>query len=460
MKNQKKILIGVTSSISAYKVLDLIPLFLKQNLDLEVVFSSNATKMFDIKQFEKVLNKPIYQDLFETPQNSGQNFKTTKTNFNYQNYLKNQQSINHIFLADSCDLILVCPATSNIISKLANGICDDLLSTTIFASNKPVLICPSMNVLMWQNPILQYNLKKLQKLDSRFVILKPDYGEMACGHIGKGRLPEVEKILNKSLEILNKESLHLTQKINLTKTGEKKLNSRLVLITAGGTTEDLDNVRVITNKSSGKTGIALAQSCLKQNIKVKLLLSTNTNWTEITKFLQTFYPFLGSKDDFFAQDNLQIQTFRTSKDLAKLIKSNLRPNQIVFHAAAVSDFIPTKTKSKISSDKEISLKLKPAPKILGQIKVWEPKCFLVGFKLESNIKIEELTKKAQESLQKNSCDLVVANLESLKTGTENDLNRVWLITENEVKTLKLNSKTIITNQILEKVLKITSKIKH
>jgi phosphopantothenoylcysteine decarboxylase / phosphopantothenate---cysteine ligase len=310
--------------------------------------------------------------------------------------------------------------------------------------------------LMWQNPILQHNLTKLQKLDSRFVVLEPDYGEMACGHFGKGRLPEIKKIFNKSLGVLK--NLDLTQKNNLAKNlakiVEKKLNSKSVLITAGGTTEDIDNVRIITNKSSGKTGISLAQSCLKLGMKVKLLLSTNTNWTEITKFLQDFYPFLGSKDDFFAQNNLHIETFRTLKDLAKLIKSNLKPNQIIFHAAAVSDFIPTQVKAKISSNKQISLKLKPASKILGQIKIWEPKCFLVGFKLESNIKIEELTKKALKSLQKNSCDLVVANLESQKTGTENDINKVWLFTQNEVKTLKLDSKAIIANQILEKVLKI------
>lgn len=455
----QKILVGLTSSISGFKVLDLLPKFLEQGFDLEMVFTQNASKMFDVKEFEKILKKPIYTDLFFTPKD---------LNFKYQNYLKNQKPINHIYLADSCDLILICPATSNIIAKLANGICDDLLTSVVSASNKPVLICPAMNVKMWENPILQYNLQKLQRLDKRFSILEPENGDLACGYTGKGRLANNSKIFETSLEILKKHSKtafsvnidnqnkqQVEQKVtNLNKDlelGLKKNKIKEVLITAGGTSEKIDEIRFITNKSTGKMGISLAQVCLEKKYRVKLLLAKNTNWSEIIEFLQVDYPFLQSKNDFLNQENLEIQTFTTSDELSKLIKSKLKPHQIVIHTAAVSDFILKNQdlSNKIPSSENLSLEFVPLPKILSQIKLWKPDCFLISFKLEINLSQEELIQKAQKSLQKNNSDMVVANLVTPKTGFESDTNEVWIVLQHQIVHLGLDTKIQIAKKILD-----------
>src|SRR3989338_4806660 len=181
LKN-KNIVIGVTGSIACYKVLDLIGKLRKSGTNVYVIMTKSATKLVDIRDFEKISGNEVQIALF-------------LPSIDYKDYLKKNKPIKHISLADIADLFLICPATANIIGKIANGIADDLLSTSIMATNAPVLICPAMNVKMWKNQIMQENVKKLKKLNYHFV--EPEYGELACGYKGVGRLAKLGKIVER-----------------------------------------------------------------------------------------------------------------------------------------------------------------------------------------------------------------------------------------------------------------------
>src|SRR3989339_385214 len=220
-----KIVIGISSSISCYKVIDLISR-LKKDFEIDVIITKNTLNLIDKKDFENVLCKNIAVELFDKE-------------FDYKGYLKNNKKIKHISLADSADLFLICPATANIIGKIANGIADDLLTTSVMATKAAVVICPAMNVKMWENEIVQENVKKL--MSSGYYFVEPEYGELACGYKGVGRLADLNKII---------------KRIGLLLKNKKDFEGKRVLVTAGATSEPIDAVRVITNRSSGKMGVA------------------------------------------------------------------------------------------------------------------------------------------------------------------------------------------------------------
>src|SRR3989338_7809812 len=245
LKN-KNIVIGVTGSIACYKVLDLIKKLRKEKANVYVIMTYGSQKLADKKDFEKASNNKVYTDLFEA-------------DINYKDYIKKNKPIKHISLADIADLFLICPATANVIGKIANGMADDLLTTSIMATNAAVLICPAMNVKMWKNPVLQSNIKRLKELKYEFV--EPEYGDLACGYKGMGRLANLQKIINRAETIIERRN---------------NLAGKKILVTAGATSEEIDPVRVITNKSSGKMGVYMAEEAFLRGADVTLIRGANS----------------------------------------------------------------------------------------------------------------------------------------------------------------------------------------
>jgi len=233
MLTGKTIVLGVTGSIAAYKIANLASMLVKLNADVHVIMTQNATHFITPMTFETLTNNKCIVDTFDR-------------NFNFD--------VKHVSLAKRGDLFLVAPCTANVIGKVANGICDDMLTTTIMATKAPVLFSPAMNTGMWENPVLQDNLKKLQHYG--YHVIEPVVGRLACGDTGSGKMPSEETLLEHIL-------LHLAR--------EKDLKGKRLLITAGPTQEAIDPVRFISNRSSGKMGYALAKMAVLRGAQVTLV---------------------------------------------------------------------------------------------------------------------------------------------------------------------------------------------
>jgi len=366
----KTIVIGVASSIACYKVVDLVKK-LKKGFDIEVVMTSNAEKLIDKKEFEKVLGKKVHSGLFVK-------------GWGYKDYIKREES-EHISLADKASLFLICPATANTIGKIANGVGDDLLTTSVMATNAPVVICPAMNCKMWENRIVKENVNKLRRMGYYFV--GPEKGKLACGYSGIGRLSNINKILKSIKKMINI---------------KKILKNKKIIVTAGGTVEEIDPVRVITNKSSGKMGVYIAEEAAKMGADVTLIRG-NTS-------VEPFGPIKDIK-------------INSVNQLFNEIKKNIKKNEIMIHAAAVSDFTIDKksivpnslsraqTNKKIKSNNKNSLilKLRKNKKIINEIKKINKKIKLVGFKAEYKVSEKELVNRASSLLKKAKAEFVVAN---------------------------------------------------
>ena len=340
-------------------------------------------------------------------------------NVDYKDYIKKNKPINHISLADIADLFLICPATANIIGKIANGIADDLLSTAIMATNAPVLICPAMNVKMWKNPIVQENVKKLRRL--RYEFVEPEYGILACGYKGVGRLANPGNIL---------------ERIKLTIARRSDLKGKKILVTAGATSEEIDPVRVITNKSSGKMGVYIAEEAFLRGADVTLIRGANS--------VEPQYNF----------NDIEIYSV---KDLFEEIKKNIKNADIMIHAAAVSDFtIGNRPNKKIKSNESLNLELTPTTKIFENIKKLNKNILLVGFKAEYNVSEKILVERAYELLKSADAELVVANDVGKKgRGFDVETNEAFVVDKNKkVAHLGLADKRAIGNGILNEIKKM------
>ncbi|MEK6983622.1 MAG: bifunctional phosphopantothenoylcysteine decarboxylase/phosphopantothenate--cysteine ligase CoaBC [Nanoarchaeota archaeon] len=397
----KTIVIGVTGGIACYKALDLIKELRKLGSTVHVVMTENATHLADFKDFEKASGNEVQSSLFHPK-------------INYIGYIKKNKPIKHITLADIANLFLICPATANIIGKIANGIADDLLSTSITATIAPVLICPAMNVKMWKNPIVKENVKKLRKLNYNFV--EPEYGDLACGYKGVGRLANFRKILDRTELLLKQRS---------------DFKDVRILVTAGATIEEIDPVRIITNKSSGRMGTWIAEQAFLRGADVTLLRGYNS--------IEPNY-------------SLKEEKFTTVNDLHNKIAGHIRNADIVIHSAAVSDFtINNKKATKIKSNKELHLELAPTTKIFEKLKKMNNKIFLVGFKAEHNVNKTILINRAYELLESASANLVVANDVGKKgRGFDVDTNEVFVVDRNKmVEHIRLADKRIVADKILD-----------
>ncbi len=392
MLSGKNILIGITGGIAAYKICELIRMYKKSGANVKIVVTPNALNFVTKLTLQTLSQNNVASEQFEI------------TDFKPE----------HISYADEADIFVIAPATANTISKIANGIADNLLTSIALAFKKPIVIAPAMNCNMWSNPFLQENLKKLES--HSYIIVPPESGFLACGTTGEGRLAELSKIYDKTVEILNN--------------NKKILSGKKIVITAGGTVEDIDPVRFISNYSSGKMGTALADFADKLGAETVLIT---------TKDVQKNYKTVKVKSA------LEMQTALTEEfDTADYI----------FMSAAVADFRvkefnPQKTKK--TSEDTITLELVKNPDILQNLcnKKNHDKPVIIGFCAET----ENLIENAKNKIQKKGCDFIVANDVSRKDiGFSSDENEVYIIDKNlDVKKIEKQSKTKIAEEIIKEV---------
>ena len=400
MKNKNKtIVIGITGGIAGYKISGLIKLLKQKDYHVEVVMTETAVKMFGTEIFQKETGKPVFYQLLGK-------------DFDYREIVERRE-VDHIKLADSADLLLIAPSTANTIAKLAAGFADNFLTTLSLAVACPIVICPSMNVHMWENPQTRENLDKLQKRG--VIVIPPDSGDLACGYTGVGRLRDIKEIAG-ILENLLKKS--------------KQLSGRKILVTAGATMEAIDSVRYITNRGSGKMGLAIAREAKRQGAEVLLLRSQN------------------AVSDSFVPE----KTFSSGGQLKKLLEEHTPVYDIIFHSAAVSDYIPEKKyKGKIESKRSLDLKLIQTAKLIGRIKKINQGIKLIGFKAVFGKNREEMKKIAGDLFRSSRADFIAVNDVSRKdSGFEADDNEIFLVTKKgTVVKLEKAAKDKIAAQLLE-----------
>ncbi len=398
------VIFGITGGIAAFKSIELVKELKNEGLDVHVVMTKHATEMISPKEFKLVSGNLVITKLFGK-------------DFDYKKILENKD-VKHISLAEKANVMVICPATANIISKLANGIADDYLTTTALAVTSPIIICPAMNVNMWNNPIVQENLEKLRKRN--FYIVEPEKGMLACGYEGMGRLAEIKKVKQEVLNCLNQ---------------KKSLKGKKVIVTAGGTVEKIDDVRVITNRSSGKMGVAIAEECFLRGAEVLLLRAKNSVAPRYC---------------------INEKTFTTADGLLKMVESNVKKYDYFYHAAAVSDFKPeVQIKGKLSSKKTVIIKLKPQVKILDRIKEFNPSIRLIAFKAECISDQGKLGNVAFKRLKESNSDVIIANdVGKRSRGFEVDTNEVMIIfADGEKVFVPLSDKRKVAQQIVESVSK-------
>lgn len=395
MLNGKTIVLGVTGSIAAYKIAGLASMLVKQHADVHVIMTKNACNFINPITFETLTKHKCLVDTFDR-------------NFEF--------SVKHVSLAQAADVFLIAPASANVIGKIANGICDDMLTTTVCATRKPVLISPAMNTGMFENPIVQDNLKKLARFG--YHIIQPAVGRLACGDVGTGKMPSEEELFNNILLAIAK---------------EKDLKGKRILISAGPTQEAIDPVRYITNHSSGKMGYALAKMAKLRGADVTLVSGP----VSITAF-----------------PGIEVVDVTSAADMYDAITTRSSQADIVVMCSAVADYTPTLySEQKVKkSDGDMSIALsrtKDILKNLGENK--RDGQIVVGFSMET----ENLIENSQAKLQKKNVDMICANsISTDKTGFGVDTNKVTLIFKNCVEELPLCSKEETADMILDQIIKL------
>lgn len=389
---KKVIVLGITGCIAAYKAAEIARKFIRLGYTVKVVMTEAATHFVTPLTFQTLTREPVITSLF-------------------QGQVRGE--IQHISLAEEADLILVAPATANILAKAARGFANDALSTTILSCQTPVVFAPAMNARMYLNPVTQENLVLLKKRG--FYIIEPESGELACGMDAVGRLARVETIVKKVKSIL--------------KTKEQ-LKDKNIVVTAGGTREPIDPVRFMGNLSSGKMGYAIAEEAALRGAAVSLI-------TAPTQLL----PPAGA-------DIIQVET---AEEMRKEVLKNFEKADVVVKAAAVTDFRPSQvSKSKLKKDeKELVLKLVRNPDILEELGRLKKKQILVGFAAES----ENLEGNARKKLKAKNLDLVIANdITKPGMGFGEDINEVLIIDKKgEVEKYSPMFKVALARIILDKV---------
>ena len=389
MLSGKKVLIGITAGIAAYKICELIRMFKRQNASVRVVCTPNTLNFVSKLTLQTLSQNDVGVDEFNIAQ-----FKPE-----------------HISYADEADVMVIAPATANTIGKLANGICDNLLTSIACAFKKPILLAPAMNTGMWENCFVQENIQKLK--NSGYQILEPESGFLACGTDGKGRLCDLNTIFEATVKILN--------------TGKKLIGQKIV-ITAGGTIEEIDSVRYISNYSSGKMGVALADCAYSQGADVILVSTVET------------------------QKPYRVVKVKSAQEMEEAVNKEFDGATCIIMAAAVADYRAKEIvnhKMKKTEQDEISIQLVKNPDILKNLcqrKVGESPV-IVGFCAES----ENLLQNAKEKITRKGCDFLVANDISRKDiGFSSDYNEVSILKKDgTVIPVERATKTEIASKILE-----------
>ncbi len=391
MLSDRKIIVGITGGIAAYKACEIVRRLKKLGAQIIVVMTQNAQKFITPLTLETLSENEVVSEMFPE---------------------KKVVGVRHVNLAQWADLILIAPATANIIGKIKSGIADDILTTVTISTKSPVMFAPAMNVNMWENPIFQQNMECLKGMGYHFI--EPESGDLACG-TGKGRLPEPEFIVNQVVRLL---------------TGKKDLEGKSILVTAGRTQEPLDPVRYISNRSSGKMGYAIAEAAQRRGAKVTLISGPAALPTP-------------TQVDFIRVE--------TAKEMHTAVKSHFTKADALIMAAAVSDFtgsvVPAgKIKKK---EQNMLLKLRPTADILKEMGRRKGKKILVGFSLET----EDEVKNSKKKLAEKNLDLIVVNNPNVPgAGFEVDTNVVTLIDKTgKIVKLPLLSKREVAEKVLERV---------
>lgn len=367
MINNKTVVIGVTGGVAAYKALDVISTLRKRNIEVHVIMTKSAQEFVNPLAFQSISQNLVVTDMFSEPK---------------------AWEIQHISLAKKADLLVVLPATANIIGKVANGIADDILSTTIMAAKAPVIFAPAMNTNMYNNPIVKNNISKLKDFGYNFIT--PASGRLACGDVGEGKLAETKIISEIILSMLY---------------DIKDMMGKKVLVTAGPTIASIDPVRFITNRSTGKMGYAIAEEARDRGAEVTLI-SGPTN-----------------KDIPYGVNCIRVNT---NEEMLEAVVNNFSISDIIVKAAAVADYKPKEysTKKIKKSNNELTLELVKDTDILKRLGEMKKNQILVGFAAESN----DLIENAQQKLKSKNLDYIVANdISDTSIGFASNENRVSIL---------------------------------
>ena len=398
MLKGKTVVLAVSGSIAAYKIASLASALGKLHADVQVLMTQNATNFINPITFETLTGNKCLVDTFDR-------------NFQY--------SVEHVALAKRADVVMVAPASANVIGKIANGIADDMLTTTVMACKCKKIISPAMNTQMFENPIVQDNLKKLEHYG--YEVIQPAVGLLACKDVGKGKMPEPETLL----EYILREVAY-----------EKDLKGKKILVTAGPTQESIDPVRYLTNHSSGKMGYAIAKVCSMRGADVTLV----SGKTAI-------------KPPLF----VDVVPVTTAREMYEAVTGRFDRQDIVIKAAAVADYRPkTISEQKVKkADGELSIEMERTDdilKYLGEHK--RSNQFLCGFSMET----EHMLENSRKKLKKKNLDMIVANNVKVEgAGFAGDTNIVTLITRDDETQLPLLSKEETAVEIMNKILEQTEK---
>ncbi|MCP4344733.1 MAG: bifunctional phosphopantothenoylcysteine decarboxylase/phosphopantothenate--cysteine ligase CoaBC [Desulfobacterales bacterium] len=394
--NNKNIVLCVCGGIAAYKSAEFLRLLIKQDANVRVIMTQNATEFVGPLTFEALSGQPVCTSLFEKSSDDA--------------------SIKHIDWAGEADAVVIAPATANIIGKCAHGIADDALSTFLLAVKCPVLICPSMNTHMYENKAVQRNLNQLRA--DGFIIAEPESGELACGTTGAGRLPEPADILDRLFSCLT----------------VKDMKNKQVLVTAGPTREPIDPVRFISNPSSGKMGYAIARAAEQRGAKV-VLVTGPTNLPDPA--------------------NITTVRVKTAREMAEAVFERLEQSDIVIKTAAVADYRPkSPADQKIKKgEEEKILELEKNQDILKELGTRKKDQILVGFAAET----QDLEKNAGLKLAKKNLDIIAGNLVGgSNSGFEADTNQVTLFfRDGRKEPLSVMGKDEVAHIILDRVMGLT-----
>ncbi len=395
MLKGKTVVLGVTGGIAAYKAANLASMLVKQRADVHVIMTKNALNFINPITFETLTGNKCLTDTFDR-------------NFQYQ--------VEHVELAKRADVVMIAPATANVIAKMANGLADDMLTTTVLACTCPRIVAPAMNTRMYENPATQDNLKKL--VDYGFQIVEPAVGRLACKDVGAGKLPK-EALL---MDWILRETAH-----------KKDMKGLRVLVTAGPTMEAIDPVRFITNHSSGKMGYAIARAAMLRGAEVTLV----TGKTAIDP-----PPFV------------EVVPVTSAKELFHAVIARSHEQDMIIKAAAVADYRPAQTSEEKlhKSDEDLTLVLERTEdtlQYLGDHK--RAGQLLCGFAMETS----DTEKRAREKLRKKKLDMIVANNVKVEgAGFGTDTNIVTLLTEKETIGLAQMSKDDVAECVLDKLLQL------
>ncbi len=392
MLQGKHVVLGVTGSIAAYKIASLASMLKKQAADVTVIMTQNATNFINPITFESLTGNKCLVDTFD------RNF---------------QHSVEHVSLAKQTDVFLVAPASANVIAKAAHGLADDMLTTTLLACQCPKIIAPAMNTRMYQNPVVQNNMKLLQSYGME--VISPATGYLACGDTGEGKMPEPELLLEYIIKALR----------------PRDMEGLRLLVTAGPTMEKIDPVRYISNHSTGKMGYAIARAAMMRGAVVTLV----TGKTSLT-------PPMG----------VQTIGITSAADMAQAVKERAGEQDIIIKAAAVADYRPKDTSDEKIKKKEseLSITLERTEDILGFLGAHKKKGqFLCGFSMET----ENMLENSRTKLEKKNLDLIVANsLKEQGAGFGTDTNIVTLLSGKETLQLPILSKEEVADRLLDYIL--------